>query len=317
MPKLDDAYRDQLTEEEVIALEADDEDAAEEALEAFANATPDADPEEEAGTEEKAEDVTDDTSHTDGEEPDPEPVPDDDPETPDPAPEPEPEPEAKAEPPKQEPMPDVEKARKDIADIKAERKDLRAKYDDGDLTDEEYDAQIEALDDKYAEAAADIKTAERLVAKQRDDWKQAGAAYLERYPELKADGVIQALDQVVQDLAKYPSVASLPHDQFLERVHRKLLADAEITGLNIPAIKKSTPGKAEPPKKTAPEGDKALGKTPQTLANVPSSDVSALDDSPYASLERLAQKGDPIAFENAMAKLPADKRDEFASLYIE
>lgn len=300
MPKLNDAYRDQLTAEEITAFEAENEDDAAEALEALANG--EADEEDDATPA-----ARDDTSPTGDDAGD-----DDDsfvqeePQKPAAKPEPKPEPQA-------EPVPDVTKAKQALDDIKAQRKELREKYDDGDLTDEEYDAQIEALDDKMAEAAADIKTAERNIAKQQDAWKAAGKAYLDRYPGLKAQGVIQALDKAVQELAAYPSVANLPHEQFLERVHRKLIAEAEYTGLDIPAIGKSTEQKG----KQTPPGDESLGKAPKTLASVPSSDVSSLDDSPYASLERMAERGDPIAFEEAMAKLPADQRDRFASMMIE
>lgn len=295
MPKLNDAYRDQLTEEEITAFEAENEDDAADALEALANG--------EAPDEDDTPPDAGDTSPTE----------DDD----DPIVQEEPAKTEQKAAPKQEaqpePVPDVSKAKQALDAIKAERKALREKYDDGDLTDDEYDAQNDALDDRMANAAADIKTAERSIAKQQDAWKQAGAAYLERYPGLKTNGVIQALDKAVQELAAYPSVANLPHEQFLERVHRKLIAEAEFTGLDIPAIGKSK----QPPKKAAPDGDDSLGKTPKTLASVPSSDVSNLDDSPYASLERMAERGDPIAFEEAMMKLPADKRDQFASMYIE
>lgn len=311
MPKLDDAYREQMTAEEIAAFEAEDEESAAEALDALANPETEADPEEaeDAAKNAAANDTPptgeDDAKGENGE---------DDTKT---AAEDDPAPKAQEDPPKEEPkpepVPDVEAAQKTLDTVKLKRKELRNQYDDGDLTDDEYDGKMEELDDAAANAAADIKTAERHVARQREQWKAAGTAYLERYPGLKADGVIQALDQTVQDLARYPSVANLPHDQFLERVHRKLIADAEFTGLDIPAIEKSGK-KAE---KTAPEGDESLGKAPRTLASVPSSDVSNLDDSPFASLERLAQKGDPIAFEEAMAKLPADKRDQFASMYIE
>jgi len=298
MPKLDDAYREQLTEQEIAAFEAETEDDATEALEALANPEEDTDPD-------PAPDADDnDTSPTDegGEDPDPDPEP-----TPDPDPEPQPE-------PTPEPVPDVAAAKQAVEDAKAKRKELRDAYNDGDLTDEEYDAQIEQVEDQIAEAAADVKTAERAIAKQQDAWKAAGVAYLDRYPGLKADGVIQALDKAVQELAQYPSVANLPHDQFLERVHRKLIAEAEYTGLDIPAI---TTGKSKAEKRTAPEGDEALGKPPRTLANAPASDVSGLDDSPFASLQRLAENGNPVDFEAAMAKLPADKRDEFASMMID
>jgi hypothetical protein len=305
MPKLDDAYRDQLTAEEITAFEAENEDDAAEALEALANGETDDDPDDEDDTPPAAQD---DTSPTGDDDPndDDDPVVQEEPQKPAAKEEAKPEPQA-------EPVPDAAKAKQTLDAIKMQRKELRDKYDDGDLTDEEYDAQIEALDDKMADAAADIKTAERHMAKQQDAWKAAGKAYLDRYPGLKTQGVIQALDKAVQELAAYPSVASLPHEQFLERVHKKLIAEAEYTGLDIPAIGKSTPQK----EKQKPAGDESLGKAPKTLASVPSSDVSSLDDSPYASLERMAERGDPIAFEEAMAKLPADKRDQFASMLIE
>lgn len=299
MPKLDDAYRDQLTAEEITAFEAENEDDAAEALEALANGKAD----EEDDTTPAAQDDTSPTGDDDG---DDDPIVQQEPQKPAAKAAPTPEPQA-------EPVPDAAKAKQALNDIKAQRKELREKYDDGDLTDEEYDAKIEALDDQMAEAAADVKYAERHIAKQQDAWKAAGKAYLDRYPGLKAQGVIQALDKAVQELAAYPSVANLPHEQFLERVHRKLIAEAEYTGLEIPVIGKSTSQKA----KQTPDGDESLGKAPKTLASVPSSDVSSLDDSPYASLERMAERGDPIAFEEAMAKLPADQRDRFASMMIE
>lgn len=306
MPKLNDAYRDQLTAEEITAFEAENEDDAAEALEALANGEADDGAEDEDDTPPAA--AQDDKSPTGDGDPNDndDPVAQSEPQTPAANEEAKPEPQA-------EMVPDAAKAKQILDAIKAERKSLREQYDDGDLTDEEYDAKIEALDDKMAEAAADVKYAERHIAKQQDAWKAAGKTYLDRYPGLKAQGVIQALDKAVQELAAYPSVANLPHEQFLERVHRKLIAEAEFTGLDIPAIGKSTGQKG----KQTPQGDESLGKAPKTLASVPSSDVSSLDDSPYASLERMAERGDPIAFEEAMAKLPADQRDRFASMMIE
>lgn len=293
MPKLDDAYREQLTEQEIAAFEADNEDDAEEALEALANPLDD-DPDDN-DTSPTADDDLDD---------DPAPAAKADPK-PDPDPKTQPDP---------EPAPDMAKAQQTLEAAKAKRKELRDAYNDGDLTDEEYDAQLDPIEDQITDAAADVKTAQRQIAKQQGAWKEAGKAYLDRYPGLKADGVIQALDKAVQELAQYPSVANLPHDQFLERVHRKLIAEAEFTGLDIPTITGAKTKKAE---RTAPDGDDALGKPPRTLANAPASDVSGLDDSPFASLQRLAEKGNPVDFEAAMAKLPADKRDEFASMMID
>ena len=160
MPKLNDAYRDQLTEEEITAFEADNEDDAADALEALANG--------EAPDEDDTPPDAGDTSPTE----------DDD----DPIVQEEPAKTEQKAAPKQEaqpePVPDVSKAKQALDAIKAERKLLREQYDDGDLTDEEYDAKIEALDDQMAEAAADLKYAERHIAKQQDDWKAAGKAYL-------------------------------------------------------------------------------------------------------------------------------------------
>lgn len=300
MPKLNDAFREQLTPEEITAFEAENEDDATEALETLA-AGADDDDDESAATSD------DDAAHDDADDA-PEDAPEDAPAK---AKQEDPQPEPKREP-VEEPQIDPHAAKAALDDAKAKRKELRDAYNDGDLTDEEFDAEMEKLDDAVATAQADLKTAQRSAQRNAEAWKQAGRDYLDRYPGLKADGVIQALDKTVQDLSQYPTLANLPHDQFLERVHKKLLADAEFTGLAIPPI--SQPA-TKPAKRPAPEGDPSLGKPPKTLAQTPASDVSALDDSPYAPLERLSET-DPIAFENAMAKLPKDKRDEFASLYI-
>lgn len=314
MPKLNDAFRDQLTPEEVAAFEAENEDDAAEALESLANPAPE-DPDAAAAAARAADDDGEDGGEDGGDDGDAaakdvaakaaadEGARD---EKVDPA-----DKEAKPKP-VEEPQIDPRAAQETLEAAKDKRKQLRDAYNDGDLTDDEFETEMDKVDGDVARAGADLETAKRRATSEQNEWKQAGADYLTKYPGLKADGIIQALDKTVADLAQYPTLANLPHDQFLERVHKKLLADAEFTGLDIPPLG-DQPAKPANPK--APEGDPSLGKTPRTLANTPASDVSTLDDSPYASLERLSES-DPIAFENAMLKLPQDKRDEFASLAI-
>lgn len=265
--------------------------------------------------------------------PDPEPAaaePDPDPE-PDPNPQPEPKAEARAK------MPDVDISQLDeqLAGFKDQRNDLLSQYEDGDMTVDEYRTKLDELDEQADAVKAQKAVAQDQVQRVADDWKGAVEAHLGAYPDLRTnEAVLRGFDRAVRAVTGNPDYAHMSFDRQLTAAHELLAFQAKHTGMKgVPELKGANPEPKPDPapdpktdpkpdaKATDKDGDEDGNKPdmrtpPVTLANTPASDISGGSDSPYATLERMAQGDDPIAFEAALARLTPEQRDEFSSLDI-
>lgn len=219
-------------------------------------------------------------------------------------------------------LPNLQPLQKAVEDATQERKQIIDQYEDGDLSEEEYRQQIDAVEDKITDAKSDLKLANRDHEKINKAWGDACRSYLKNHmPGLSKDeAMLTAFDGTVRAITSQPAFAQLSFEQILRQAHANLEFNAEALGLkNVPPVAnrkpaKKTEKKPETKKKAEKETDKTdLGKTPTTLADVPASDVAAVtDDGSFASLAKL-QDTDPLKFEAALAQLPDDQRDAFLS----
>ena len=93
---------------------------------------------------------------------------------------------------------DVSQHQAVIDGIKDERAKLRTAYEDGDLTDAEFDEKMDALADTLADAKAAVKDAERIreadIAAYQKSWYSKAAQIMEASPALKDMTPVPQLD---------------------------------------------------------------------------------------------------------------------------
>lgn len=203
---------------------------------------------------------------------------------------------------------DAEEKLKEIADQKA---DLRKKYDDGDLTFEEYETQKETLDEQRLEIKMAVKEAETATKMVQQQARTAFLTYAEKFtseihPEYAKDQALyEALDKQVIELANLPKFANLTGEQILEKAHRLILLDHQEVFAE---------------RKKEPEADKGASKKqvtpkpnlPPNLAKVPAAAMNDTGEGRFATLDRLAERGG-MEFEKALAKLSDAERDAYLS----
>lgn len=208
-----------------------------------------------------------------------------------------------------------------IAAFKAERNDILAKHDDGELTDEERQAQLDELDEKSDAVKSQKAVAANAVQQDEDNWNSAVTGYFGKYEALKANqAVLGAFDAAVRSVTANPAFAGLPFDKQLSIAHEQLIVSAKHSGLQgVPQIGAAAPA-ADPNTTPAAEQEggkgKAMREPPKTLVNAPASDMSGVSDSPFAQLQRLIENGNSDEIEAAYAKLSPEQRDEFSSMDI-
>ena len=218
-------------------------------------------------------------------------------------------------------LPNLNPLKDAVASANQKRDELMEKFDDGDISDEEYQNQLKEIQDEITDAKSDLKLAERDHETVNNAWSSACRAYLDTMPGILQDeAMLTAFDSAVRAVTSQPAFANLSFEQMLRQAHANLEFNADALGLeNVPPVanrkpapaKKSAQKKTPEPKQERESSD--LGKTPTTLADVPASEVSGVtDDGSFAALSKL-QDEDPIAFEAALAKLPEDERDKFLS----
>lgn len=191
---------------------------------------------------------------------------------------------------------------KQIAEDKAV---LRQKYDDGDLTFAEYEAQKETLDEQRMDirlAVEKAQTAQQMAAQQQQNqWNTDCANFLDAnaasYAGEANAGQLADLDAAIKAIAVMPSSANLTGPQILDRAHRAVMA---AHGKPVVDAKAALAKPAEVPKPTLPPD---LGKMPAATTT----DVA---DGKWASLDRL-QSSNPEAYEAALAKMSVAERDAY------
>ena len=200
----------------------------------------------------------------------------------------------------------LEKLTSEYTVAKNELTDLKQKWEDGELTEAEYNIETSALERKMARLEGKIEAAEEQAEEEAEKierynqqvqaaWNQEEKAFFEQ-PEnkkfLESPRMMKALNEIVTELQQKPNLT--PKD------FNKLLKDARNSYVQefgeFYQGAKSTPSK---PAKPQP-------KIPQTLGNVPAALPNA-DGNKFAHLDKLSGKD----YEAALAKLSPEDQEAY------
>lgn len=183
---------------------------------------------------------------------------------------------------------------------------LLTKFDDGEITAKEYQAELDKLakEERAIEFAMhEAQLATKLRQQQEvNNWMQQVQSFTTKdHPEYSTSKVRwMALDAFVKEIGGDPANANLTGAQVLAEAHRRVVEDlGEVARKEVeqPAQKPLKGSKAAPPK---------------TLAAVPAAESNTMEDGKWTALDRLAQ-ADPLAFEEKLMKLSDAERDEYLS----
>ena len=200
-----------------------------------------------------------------------------------------------------------ENAEQRLAEIEREKDELARKFDEGELTGQEFRAQLKPLDKEERELEqARFKASISIETVQHQWFNVTVPNFIAEHPEY-AEGspLYGALDVEVRKLQTEATKAgrSQLDGAILEQAHRNIQAGVR-KALGLPA--------EEPKPKPNPDPAKTQKRDlPPSLNGLPADGVTDPDDGgKYAYLDRLADS-DPIAFEDALAKLPEAEREAY------
>jgi hypothetical protein len=201
----------------------------------------------------------------------------------------------------------------DIAAQDAAMRALRASWDDGDVSVDDYNRQqdeLQAARDELITARA-LQEANPAPAQPEDNGgdRQEDPAfaldaqrYATAYPELFSDAHFTAFNALFEQNDARASSANLTTTQLLEKTHREYaaLAEAQHRPLQV-----SLPG-------TGGVGGRK-DEVPPSIADVPASGLDAHQDRFSTLAAQIDTMDNPDDIEAILAKLPPDQRDAFAS----
>jgi hypothetical protein len=201
------------------------------------------------------------------------------------------------------------------AEIQAKFTELDQKFDDGDITRAEYNAQRDKLNRQIVKHNIDLENDAKSAAREQENdilWKKEQMFFLSKKPEYfatkatdavgkaKANAMFGALNEMVKSFS-----VSDPHLSGMQLLIKADKAVKEVFGVK-PAEKKAEEKKADEKK----DEGKPPAKIPdvKTLGDVPnaSSNMDGVDDS-FAQIDKL--KGED--YENALEKMPEKVRDSY------
>lgn len=197
-------------------------------------------------------------------------------------------------------------------DIQNRVKALADKFEEGELTTNEYNTQLQALFDERGE----LKWLERKDELNRESveqqierqWQADVKAFAERHPEIYAsEEDFKALDILVQSITKAKAEQGLRYGEAdLERAYR-IWADER--GIAPPKPASENPKQEQAAQQQPKQQQKALD-IPPTLAKVPAAAPEDTDDGKFAALDRLADS-DPQKYQETIARMSAEEYDAY------
>lgn len=201
---------------------------------------------------------------------------------------------------------DTTEAKATIDSAAAERKALRDAYNDGELTDDEFDAKMDALNDSIVEAKAAIKEAEKAEAQSLEAMQAAWFSKVDAFldanpafrdntpnPKLEGNSYLTALDTVMKAVNQDARYAGMTMNERIEASAKIVRAYVQQqTGADIPGLDRKG-GAAKEKEKDARATAKAKvaeqGKRPdpvQTLGNVTAATETEIEDSRFAAIDK-------------------------------
>lgn len=195
-------------------------------------------------------------------------------------------------------------AKATIDSAAAERKALRDAYNDGELTDDEFDAKMDALNDSIVEAKAAIKEAEKAEAQSLEAMQAAWFSKVDAFldanpafrdntpnPKLEGNSYLTALDTVMKAVNQDARYAGMTMNERIEASAQIVRAYVQQqTGADIPGLdRKGGAAKEKDARATAKAKVAEQGKRPdpvQTLGNVTAATETEIEDSRFAAIDK-------------------------------
>lgn len=215
-------------------------------------------------------------------------------------------------------IPDTSAAEAEIDRIGGEIEALLEKYDNADITREQFQQQQAALVKQQAVAQAQIEAAAQVVnnaAQQRivqwnaslEAFKAANAAQAQA---LWSADHIQGWDAALRAVTGSQAYASMPFDRQIGLAYDLYAAEVKaVTGRALPAMAQAEAQQQPKPepvgKRTDPRPDPV-----QTLGGLNGADDSLVTDGSFAAIDKMMSI-DPIQAEQMLARLPEDKYDAY------
>lgn len=199
---------------------------------------------------------------------------------------------------------DTAEAKATIDSAAAERKALRDAYNDGELTDDEFDAKMDALNDSIVEAKAAIKEAEKAEAQSLEAMQAAWFSKVDAFldanpafrdntpnPKLEGNSYLTALDTVMKAVNQDARYAGMTMNERIEASAQIVRAYVQQqTGADIPGLdRKGGAAKEKDARATAKAKVAEQGKRPdpvQTLGNVTAATETEIEDSRFAAIDK-------------------------------
>jgi hypothetical protein len=201
-----------------------------------------------------------------------------------------------------------------------ERKELRQKHRDGDISSDEYDDKLDELNDKIA--LLDRRKSDHDNAIAQNDAVQR-AQYQWTIEQVKREFVrkdkidydtnptLMAIwDRHVRDLAKDEANASKPAEWFLREGHARVLAEVSKVAESL-GFSKQKP--ADPPAPKAKESVKDAVKARVTetklkgVGELPAAGAESPSDDEFSDLDNLSG----LELERALAKMPEERANRY------
>lgn len=202
-------------------------------------------------------------------------------------------------------------AKEKLAKIAEDKAALATEFDAGDITGSVFQQRLDALnkDERGIELA--VNNAELTAKMEYNRAKQAwdnscDAFFKEAAASVYADPkAFEAFNENVKAMASMPRNRGLTERQLLERTDTMTRAE-----LGLPPVVAAAKPDAAAAAAAAKELPKPQPQLPPNIGSLPAADVTDTNGGQYAHLDRLAST-DPIAYEEAVAKLSDSARDAY------
>ncbi|HMY28560.1 MAG TPA: hypothetical protein PK211_06230 [Agitococcus sp.] len=207
----------------------------------------------------------------------------------------------------------LEKLTSEYTIAKNELSDLQQKWEDGELTEAEYNIETSVLERKMARLEGKIEAAEEQAEEEaakiehynqqvQAAWNQEEKAFFEQ-PEnkkfLESPRMMKALNEIVIELQQQPNLTPKDFNKLLKDARNSYVQEFGefYQGAKQPEYK-SQPTKPQP-RKVEP---------PKTLAHVPVAEPNNVLDGRFAVLDNIK---DPEQLEKAIARMSQSDRDAY------
>lgn len=197
-----------------------------------------------------------------------------------------------------------------LAEIATAKAELGDKFDDGDLTSKEYQAELDKLskEERTLERAIDKAQIAQDLENQRITNERMNEinTFLKEVeiPHDPKNLRFRVLDAAVRDVANDEANVNLSAREVMQKAYDLCIAEGALVA------KAKTPAAVVDDKKTTqqPAKQKAPINAPPSLANLPASEITNTEDNRFAYLNRIT---DPDKREAAFAKLSAADQEAY------